>query len=71
MSGDDEERLARTVDDAVTRVRRGDAVFLPVTPTMTAAALVAAVRRAAGARTLDVRIDVRPNGVYVAQRAGD
>jgi len=64
-------RLERTVEDAVARVRRGDAVFLPVTPTMTTAALVAAVRRVAVRLTVSLTIDEQANGILVAQRSDD
>jgi hypothetical protein len=58
------------VEVAIARVARGDAIFLPVTPTMTIASIAAAVRRCAARRRVAVVVEERGDGVFVALEIG-
>jgi hypothetical protein len=58
------------VEVAMARVARGDAIFLPVTPTMTIASIAAAVRRCAARRRVAVVVEERGDGVFVALETG-
>jgi hypothetical protein len=65
-----DDRLLRLVGDALDRVERGHAAFIPFTPTLAAASIVAAVVRAADERTLAVTTQELATGIHVARRRG-
>jgi len=64
----EDDRLVRLVGDALDRVERGHAAFIPFTPTLAASSIVAAVERCAAERTLAVRIEELSTGIHVARR---
>jgi hypothetical protein len=67
MTFEMDDRLVRLVDDALDRVERGHAAFIPFTPTLSAVAIVAAVERMAGERTLAVATQELGTGIHVAR----
>ncbi len=68
MIGDVDDRLERVVRDALDRVERGNAAFIPFTPTLTPAAIVVAVELHASRRVLAVRTEELSTGIHVAPR---
>jgi hypothetical protein len=60
--------LDRLVGDALDRVERGRAAFIPVTPSLAAASIVAAVERRAAERALAVTTQDLPTGIGVVRR---
>jgi hypothetical protein len=68
MTFDVDDRLLRLVRDALDRVERGHAAFLPFTPTLGPTAIVAAVERCAADRMLAVTTQELDTGIHVARR---
>jgi hypothetical protein len=66
--GAPDDRLLSLAHDALDRLERGNAAFIPFTPTLTAAPIVRAVEDCAARRMLAVAIEERPTGIYVARR---
>jgi hypothetical protein len=69
-TSDSDARLESIVEVAMLRVVRGDAMFLPVTPTTTIASIAAAVQRCAARRRMAVVVEERGDGVLVAPEPG-
>jgi hypothetical protein len=67
-TSDSDGRLESMVEVAIARVARGEAMFLPVTPTTTIASIAAAVRQCAARRKIDVAVVDRGDGVFVARQ---
>jgi hypothetical protein len=61
--------LVRFVVDALARVHSGESVFLPITPTMTRAAILDCVGRSAAERRVRVEITQAPGGIYLVPGA--
>lgn len=70
MTFEMDDRLRGLVGDALDRVERGHAAFIPFTPTLAAMSIVAAVERCAAERTLAVTTQELDTGIHVARRRG-
>jgi hypothetical protein len=68
MTSEADGVLARLVGDALDRLERGRAAFIPFRPTLTAATIVAAVERGAAERAVPVTTQELPTGIGVARR---
>jgi hypothetical protein len=68
MTSEMDDRLRGLVWDALDRVERGHAAFIPFTPTLAAVSIVAAVERCAAERTLPVAVQELATGIHVARR---
>lgn len=68
MTLEPDDRLLRLVGDALDRVERGHAAFIPFTPSLVAVAIVAAVERCAAERALPVATEELVTGIHVARR---
>jgi hypothetical protein len=70
MSFEIDDRLVRLVGDALDRVERGHAAFIPFTPTLASVSIVAAVERLAAERALAVATRELDTGIHVARWRG-
>jgi hypothetical protein len=68
MTDEPDDRLRRIVGTALDRVERGEAAFIPFTPTLAAASIVAAVERLAAERRLPVATRELETGIHLARR---
>jgi hypothetical protein len=70
MTSEIEDRLWGLVGDALDRVERGHAAFIPFTPTLGATSIVAAVERCAADRTVAVAMQELDTGIHISRRRG-